>query len=389
MEQKEQMVTALAPVQSTQPMCQPMIAIGGGVALTLGEAMSLAETLAGCATLPAHFKKPADVMVGILTAAELGLPLMAVLRSLKMIKENATLSADLMLAAVRAKGAVGRWEEQGDSTYCEVTASRADDGTTMTVRHDRDDAKRERMSGDNWTRFERAMHRAAVVRVICRALWPDVLAGCYDEHEMTEPSRPVAASPREVVNEATGEIVEQPAPARSDQRTVARVCAKYAEVQRCTNANDAAWQLSEAANECENALDAGLITPYGTGRTAVNLAENAAKRHYSMLLKRESVQPEQPAEQPVVEEGADIAAAQVVYKQMRTRIIATTELADPEDGLADLEVLRAEVKALADTPGWSVNGKALASLLKLCADVGRDLEQRRANADAAPSDLEG
>ena len=192
-----------------------------------------------------------------------------------------------------------------------------------------------------------------------------------------------------LVDHATGEIVEQHAPARSDQRTVSRVCASFAEVRRINNLEDAAECLRVSREERAEALASGRITPNGTGRKAVDEAMVAAEKHYDLLRERESFQPEQPAQPPVVEEDAAVAAARVVYKQMKTRIAATVEDSDPEDGLADLSALREEVLALADTPGWSVNGKALASLLKLCADAGRALEQRRAEGDAAPSDLEG
>jgi hypothetical protein len=296
----------------------------------------------------------------------------------------------MMLAAVRARGAVGSWSERGDDGYCEITASRRDDGTPLTIRHDDEDARREGLlSKGNWRTYPRAMHRAAAVRIICRALWPDILAGCYEPEELERPAKADRSEPRAVVNEATGEIVEQHAPARSDQRTVARVCAAFAEVRRSADVDDAATQLLAAHLAAMEALEDGRITPNGSGRKAVDEARMAAKAHYDRLREEASFQPEQPAEQPVVEEGADIAAARVVYKQFKTRIAATVEDSDPEDGLADLADLREEVLALADTPGWPADGKPLASLLKLCADAGRALEQRRAEGDVAPSDLEG
>jgi hypothetical protein len=192
-----------------------------------------------------------------------------------------------------------------------------------------------------------------------------------------------------LVDHATGEIVEQHAPARSDQRTVARVCAAFAEVRNLNDATDAGGQLRRANDLRDEALASGRITPNGSGRKAVDEAMVAAEKHYDLLRERESFQQEPPAEPPAVEEDAAIAAARVVYKQMRTRIAATVEDSDPEEGLADLSALREEVLALADTPGWPADGKPLASLLKLCADAGRALEQRRAEGDAAPSDLEG
>jgi hypothetical protein len=156
------------------------------VPTTLGEARELSAVLAKSALLPADLRgKEADVFVTVMAGRELGLAPMAALRSIHVIKGKPVMSADGMVAVALASGLAEyfRCVESSDKVATYETRRK---GTpepqllSFTI----EEAKLAGLtSNDNWKRYTAAMLRARAKAALCRDVYPDALAGVYDEDE--------------------------------------------------------------------------------------------------------------------------------------------------------------------------------------------------------------
>lgn len=150
----------------------------------VGEAKSLSKDLALSALMPqALRKKPEDVLAIVLAGAELGLAPMTAIRGIHLIQGKMSLSADLMGALVNR------------STACEYLTLIESTATLATYETKRrgspaptrmsftiEQARRAGvLENPTWQRYPEAMLRARCLAVICRAVYPDLCLGLYDE----------------------------------------------------------------------------------------------------------------------------------------------------------------------------------------------------------------
>jgi hypothetical protein len=172
---------------------------------------SLAERFAKSNLIPSDLRgKAEDVFVQLLAGHELGLTPMASLRGIHVVKGKPILAADTMVALVLARGAkYFRCIAESDTS---VTYETLREGApepqraTWTIQ----DAERAGLTGDNWKKYPRAMLKARCKAVLARDVYPDVLAGCYDETERDE-IEGRAYTPHVVRSEPdphTGEIID-------------------------------------------------------------------------------------------------------------------------------------------------------------------------------------
>lgn len=157
---------------------------------TIAETKDLASLLSKSNLLPPDLiGKEANVFMSIMAGRELGIPPMASIRGISIIKGRPTLTADLMCAVV-----VSRKLTKNGFKKIEATATRA---TYEVHRVDRDepdrvtwtieDAKTAGLLGkDNWKGYPRQMLAARAKAELARDVFPDVLAGCYTEDEADE-----------------------------------------------------------------------------------------------------------------------------------------------------------------------------------------------------------
>jgi hypothetical protein len=179
---------------------------------TVEEVGSLAARFAKSALLPPDLRgKEADVFVTIMAGAELGLPPMAALRGIFIVKGRPVLSADAMVGVVLGRG-VAKYFSCVEEIPTTVTYETHREGAphpqrcTWTL----DDAKRAGLDGDNWRKYPRAMLKARCKAALARDVYPDVLAGCYDEDEVREfapPSRNGGGVPDAIDAEVVAEVV--------------------------------------------------------------------------------------------------------------------------------------------------------------------------------------
>lgn len=155
---------------------------------TIDEVNSLSERFAKSALIPADLRaKPADVLVTLLAGQELGLAPMAALRSIHVIKGKPVLSADAMVGIVLASGAAEyfRATSRSATSVTYETKRRGCDPVSLTWTIE--DAERAGLSGgDNWKKYPRAMLSARCKAELARDVYPDVLAGVYEESEAAE-----------------------------------------------------------------------------------------------------------------------------------------------------------------------------------------------------------
>lgn len=151
---------------------------------------SLAERFSKSALIPQDLRaKPDDVFVTLLAGHELGLAPMASLRAIHVIKGKPVLSADTMVAIVLSSGAAEYFIPVGEATQTSATYETKRRGAphpvqmTWTI----EDAKRANLlSNDNWIKHPRSMLKARCKSQLARDVYPDALAGCYEEGEAEE-----------------------------------------------------------------------------------------------------------------------------------------------------------------------------------------------------------
>lgn len=130
-------------------------------------------------------KSPEDALMILLTGAELGLSAMQSLRGIHVVKGRPVLAADTMGAVVRKSGICETLHlVESTDERCTYKTKRKDDTREESVTWTMEDAKRARLDGDNWKKYPKAMLRARALSAICRAVYPDVVAGLYDPDEM-------------------------------------------------------------------------------------------------------------------------------------------------------------------------------------------------------------
>lgn len=130
----------------------------------------------------------------ILYGREVGMGPMQALGSLHSIKGRVAMSAEAMRAkALEAGHEIIPVEMTGAKCVVKGRRRGSDDWTTVTWTLD--DARRARLSGDNWTHYPRQMLEARATAELCRLIFADVLHGIPAVEELESEGAAVAALP--------------------------------------------------------------------------------------------------------------------------------------------------------------------------------------------------
>ena len=162
----------------------------------VNEALELAKALAPSSLLPAHLRgKPADVLVVVLTGRELGLSPMQSIRGMYVVNGKAAISADLMVGLAVSK------------PQCRYFRLIESTGTTATYETLREGSEPVRLSftlaqaktaglltNATWAKYPDAMLRARASSALARAVYPDLLAGVYEQGELQHVEKDVTPS---------------------------------------------------------------------------------------------------------------------------------------------------------------------------------------------------
>jgi hypothetical protein len=154
----------------------------------LPSALTLAEHVSKTEFVPSALRgKPDAVLACILSGHELGIGPMMALKQVHIIEGRAALSAELMRALVLREGH-DIWFEETSWTIATIVGRRKGSTGQTRVTFTMDDAKRAKLDGkQNWQRYPRAMLMARATGELCRAQFPDVIAGFgYTQEEVED-----------------------------------------------------------------------------------------------------------------------------------------------------------------------------------------------------------
>jgi hypothetical protein len=157
---------------------------------TLDDVERLARTAVASGLV--QVRRPEEAAVILLTGRELGLSPMQSLRGIYVVSGRPVLSADLLVAVVRASGLCASWR---------TVESTAEVATIETLRRGEDqpsrrtwtmaDAKRAGLVGKGtWTQYPAAMLRHRCAADLAREVYPDVCLGLYTPDEMGDERAP-------------------------------------------------------------------------------------------------------------------------------------------------------------------------------------------------------
>jgi hypothetical protein len=194
---------------STPKSDPPMVSLAI-IPRNMDEVRLLAKSIAGSILLPDALKREPDVIMAVIAGLELGLPPMASLRGINVIKGRPCLTAATMVAVVLGRGVAEYFEcveDLPDSVTYET--KRAGGKNPQRATWTLDDAKRAQLSGDNWHKYPSDMLHARCMARLARRVYPDLLAGIYtpDEIEQTHFDDEEPTVSRHVID---AEVVEAP-----------------------------------------------------------------------------------------------------------------------------------------------------------------------------------
>ncbi|UOE45508.1 recombinase RecT [Agromyces larvae] len=174
-------------------------------------AYQIAQKLAPTAFVPASYRgKVAETAAAIVAGAELGLPLMAALRSIDIIDGTPALRA-ITLRALVIKAGHEIWVEESTSQRAIVKGRRVGSDHVAESTWTMDRAKKAELAGKkNWARYPEAMLIARATADVVRLIAPEVILGLpYTAEEVGDGAfdEPVA-----------GPDASKPAPRRTARR---------------------------------------------------------------------------------------------------------------------------------------------------------------------------
>lgn len=127
-----------------------------------------------------------DAVVIMMTGAEMGLTVMQSLRGVSVIGTSPSVRADTMAAVVMASSACQYLRvARMDAQVCEIETLRRGHPEPVRMAWTIEDAKRAGLERNpSYRKFPSAMLKARCMAQICRAVYPDVIAGVYETSEL-------------------------------------------------------------------------------------------------------------------------------------------------------------------------------------------------------------
>lgn len=195
----------IAIYQEPAVEAQPVVSRGFPSASEFEEMAKMATAIADTEFVPTALRKrPEAVLACILAGREMGVGAMQALQSIHIIQGRPAPSAQLMRALVLSNGHYIATTEYTDD-HVTVVGRRRGQSVEMSVTFGVAEAKRAQLAGKeggNYTKYPRSMFLARATSELCRAIFPDVIAGFgYTPEEVSEFDAPA-------VNPQTGVISE-------------------------------------------------------------------------------------------------------------------------------------------------------------------------------------
>jgi hypothetical protein len=154
-------------------------------------------------------RRPEAVLAALMSGAERGLGPMESLRSIHIIEGRPTLSAEIQRALVLAAGHEIVIVEQNAQRATLQGRRRGSDSTSPEFTWTIDRARRARLlQKDNWVKYPEGMLLARASSELCRAVFPDVIAGLPSTEEVSDEAGPPAPTTRR--SRSLGEAPRRP-----------------------------------------------------------------------------------------------------------------------------------------------------------------------------------
>ena len=174
----------------------------------MAEAMQFAETMAASSFVPKAFQgKPADIVVAVQWASEVGLAPFAALQSMAVINGKPSLYGDGMMALITGHPEYVSHKEwrEGDEAFCTIVRMRFGEKVETTRSFSMNDAQRARLTGKGpWQQYPKRMLQMRARGFAARDSFPDALAGVIIKEEAldypTGPTEPRDITDQVVVN---------------------------------------------------------------------------------------------------------------------------------------------------------------------------------------------
>jgi hypothetical protein len=175
----------------------------------MGEAMQFAETMAVSAFCPKAFQgKPADIVVAVQWASEVGLAPLAAMQNMAVINGKPSLYGDGMMALITGHPEYVSHKEwrEGDEAFCTIVRMRFGEKIETTRSFSMADAKRAGLDGKGpWRSYPKRMLQMRARGFAARDSFPDALSGVIIKEEaMDYPTKP--DQPKDI----TDQVVVEP-----------------------------------------------------------------------------------------------------------------------------------------------------------------------------------
>lgn len=246
--------------------------------------------------------RPEQAAVILLTGHELGLSPMQSLRGIYVVNGKPVLSADMLVAVVRASGRCASWVVvESTEDRCTITTQRKGESATASRTWTMADAKRAGVTGKPiWSQYPRTMLRHRCAADLAREVYPDVVLGLYDPEELGADNR--------VAIEAEPVVVAPPITARLDATTLNALGVEQREPVRAVqslpvneDAEPTAYEIASshlAQSRDLVALKAAWTHVRTTLWPSLGPAEQGALEHQKDELKATLGQPTPPDSDP-------------------------------------------------------------------------------------------
>lgn len=186
--------------------------------------------------IPQHLRSEGEIVAVILAGRELGLPPMAAMRSIALIRGKVILDASMQLALMVRAGGKVKWLKDGTDGQEAALEVRREGHEPYVSRYTWDMAKQAGLTGsDTWKKHTAAMLRARAVSAAGKAYMPDVLSGCYVPGELDEAQTEARREDAVVVPLRQLPVVEaepEPQATPSERQTIAEMFGSKLRAQR-------------------------------------------------------------------------------------------------------------------------------------------------------------
>jgi hypothetical protein len=233
------------------------------------EAEQLANTLSRSALIPADLRnKPGDVLLILLTGAELGMGPTAALRGIYVVKGRPTISAQMMVGLVQ-RSPDCEFFRLVESTPERATyeCKRKGDPKPTSLTWTLEQAKAAGLlSNGTWKSYPAEMLRARCASALARAAFPGEILGLYAKEELE--ADPAIREPVEVqaerVEQAPPKVEVLPPEQPADILQPGEAFQRALEQLKAAGSIDALKVVAKGMGDLKGALPADLFAQLGT-----------------------------------------------------------------------------------------------------------------------------